>query len=140
MNEKIINSILRILKENYKNIPRAVEKVEQGFKEPLFFIKSIKPSQEKKGDVRYNRVYEYDIRYFSNSNEDKISVAENLFILLEYIKLEDESLLRAKELSYNIEDDETLHFFAKYDVMLIKQKEKVPTIDEMDLKEGIKSE
>lgn len=140
MNEKIINSILRILKENYKNIPRAVEKVEQGFKEPLFFIKSIKPSQEKKGDVRYNRVYEYDIRYFSDSNEDKISVAENLFILLEYIKLEDGSLLRAKELSYNIEDDGTLHFFAKYDVMLIKQKEKVPTIDEMDLKEGIKSE
>ncbi len=140
MDEQIKNGILTILKDNYNNIPRYDEKIEQGFREPCFFIKSIEPSQQKLLDNRYRREYDYDLRYFSNTNEDRIKMADNLMFLLEYINLEDKSKIRASKLSYKIEDDETLHLFITYKVHILKQKENVPLIENMDLEERIKSE
>ena len=112
------------------------EEVEQGLREPCFFIKAISPSKEPKLTGRELRTCPLDIHYFSESagNHAEINrVAGILFESLEYITLLNSDLLRGTGMHYEVVNG-VLHFFVDYAVHL-RTTEQADAMD--DLKKDI---
>lgn len=100
------------------------EDVPQGFKEPCFSIVHILSDRSAKLPNRYLSRNKFDIHYFPKSEHRKKaeirSVAESLFLSLEYINVLD-NLCRGTKMSYEIIDG-VLHFFVNYDMYVVKDK------------------
>lgn len=116
----ISNKIYELFGEKYSIYS---ESIEQGFKEPCFFICLLKPTSKSKLKNRSYREYNFDIHYFpskSNSkNEEMLNVGETLIEELEYITV-DGGLIRGSKISYEIIDD-VLHFNIKYSLFTIRE-------------------
>lgn len=96
------------------------EEIEQGFKEPCFFIQSITAAERQFLGRRYLFNQSFVVQYFpkedKTSNEDMYSVAERMMRALEYIKqfgTEEESTLRGVQRNYRI-IDKVLNLFVDY--------------------------
>lgn len=100
------------------------EKVEQGFSEPCFFVSLINQMQSQRLGNRYKEVYSFDIIYFPSEdgevNKECLSVAEELYELLEYITAENDQL-RGTHLNSRV-DDNVLHFLVDYNVSIVRTK------------------
>lgn len=100
------------------------EDISQGFKEPCFSISHILSDRSAKLPNRYLSRNKFDVHYFPKSEHRKkaeiLSVAESLFLSLEYINVLD-NLCRGTKMSYEIIDG-VLHFFVNYDVYVTKDK------------------
>lgn len=108
------------------------ENVEQGLKEPCFFIFILKPSNRQLVGNRYERQYQFDIHYFpknEDSNNEINELIERLFTTLEYITV-DGDLIRGSSMNAEIVDD-VLHFFISYNLYVTKQVVKEESMEEI---------
>lgn len=99
------------------------EKVEQGLKEPCFFISCIAPTKRLFVGRRYFRTNTFCIQFFPRDpdyeKEECNAAAERLFSCLEYITI-DGDLMRGTGMKSETVDG-VLNFFVNYDCFEIRQ-------------------
>lgn len=113
------------------------ESIEQGLKEPCFFVQCINPTSERFLGNRYKKTNQFCIQYFPSS-EDKynecMDVTDRLFFSLDMIG--DNEWLATKMNSEVVDD--VLNFFVNYDGFVYRIKEQIPmeTIEHQSTVEG----
>lgn len=119
-------AIQQALDEVYPDIEIYSEKIEQGFEEPCFFIKTINSSQENQMWNSQKRDILFDIHYFSDKeediNKDCLDMAESLYQILRLIDVEG-TKFRASKMNHTIEED-VLHFKLKFNYKILRIIEK----------------
>ena len=102
--------------------------VEQGFKEPCFFIAVLKPDIAPLQKNRFMNRNPLDVHYFPTSgrnNSEMFKVAGDLMGCLEFITLPDGDVLHGTSMSYEVEDG-VLHFFVNFNLTLSRPSEETP--------------
>lgn len=109
------------------------ESVEQGLKEPCFFISCLNPTSKVFLGERYFRTNQMCIQYIltnaSVEKEECNAVTERLFNCLEYITV-GEDLIRGSKMNSEIVDG-VLNFFVNYDLFTLRLKNKEAAMDEV---------
>ena len=141
MLNEIINGIGLKLSKSFNDIDIHKEELEQGFEEPCFFIDLLNPSEKQIIGNRYLRSYLFDIVYFpkKKSSEEIFEVLDKLYSVLEYIELDDGTLIRGIEKSSR-EEDRILHFFITYEMFIYKLDEEKPKMKKLDVNNGLKED
>ena len=121
----LINGISSTLYNIFGNTYKiyADNSIQQGLKNPCFFISVLNPSQKSYLKGKYLKNNPFIIQYFpeiDNDNIELLKVAEQLSEGLEFITLLDGSLVRGSKISYEIVDG-ILHFKVSYNVFVKKQ-------------------
>lgn len=115
------------------------DEVKQGLKEPCFFVQFLEPSEKRVIGQRYYRQTDVCIQYFPG-NAKKIMrelnrVSDILLSGMEYITLEDDSLLRGTGLSVRPDmEQRVLTFLVSYNMFVIKPKEREDTMEDIVVK------
>lgn len=117
------------------------ESVEQGLKEPCFFLFCINPTNRVFLGKRYFRTNKMCIQYFptdkDRENEECNKVAERLFSCLEYITVSGD-LLRGTKMKCELIDG-VLNFFVNYDMFVYETKSgEVEKINSVKIKTEIR--
>ena len=89
--------------------------VEQGLKEPCFFIAVLKPDIAPLQKNRFMNRNPLDVHYFPTSgrnNAELFAMAGDLMECLEFITLPNGDVLHGTSMSYEVQDG-VLHFFVK---------------------------
>ncbi|MEZ7717795.1 hypothetical protein O3935_07590 [Leptotrichia wadei] len=141
MLNEIVNGIGLKLSKSFNGIDIHKEELEQGFEEPCFFIDLLNPSEKQIIGNRYLRSYLFDIVYFpkKKSSEEIFEVLDKLYSVLEYIELDDGTLIRGIERSSR-EEDRILHFFITYEMFIYKLDEEKPKMKKLDVNNGLKED
>ena len=141
MLNEIVNGIGLKLSKSFNGIDIHKEELEQGFEEPCFFIDLLNPSEKQIIGNRYLRSYLFDIVYFpkKKSSEDIFEALDKLYSVLEYIELDDGTLIRGIERSSR-EEDRILHFFITYEMFIYKLDEEKPKMKKLDVNNGLKED
>lgn len=141
MLNEIVNGIGLKLSKSFNGIDIHKEELEQGFEEPCFFIDLLNPSEKQIIGNRYLRSYLFDIVYFpkKKSSEEIFEVLDKLYSVLEYIELDDGTLIRGIERSSR-EEDRVLHFFITYEMFIYKLDEEKPKMKKLDVNNGLKED
>lgn len=115
----ISKKIFDVFGDNY-NI--STDDIPQNFEKPAFFIKVVNDNEKHYRGKRYSSNKSFVVYGFSTNDleEELYEMGENLYNL-EYIKLEDDSLLRGINMSFRVED-KTLIFLVDYNTFIYKQK------------------
>jgi hypothetical protein len=118
MTDKIITAIANAIRTVYGESEYEIhtEGVEQGFKEPCFFIALLMQIHTQELGTHFQRQYSFDVRFhprYCNKGQCE-AVAEELYSLLEYIQLDD-GYLRGTSMNSRITDG-VLHFFVDYSI------------------------
>lgn len=104
------------------------ESVEQGLKEPCFFISCINPTNRVFLGKRYFKTNQMCIQYFPTDKDRKKeecnSVSDKLFDCLEYITVSGD-LVRGTKMNSEMVDG-VLNFFVNYDFYVYKKEDTVP--------------
>lgn len=111
--------------------------VEQGLKEPCFFIQILKPELSPLLGRRSLKRNPFDLLYHPSApgnNAEILTVAEQLMECLEYITLPSGVILRSTGINYEIVDD-VLHFFVNFNHTQIKPYE-IPTMETLEMDVG----
>lgn len=132
MINSIIDSIAIALHAEFGNAYRIyTENVEQGLKEPCFFIQCIHSSSEQTLDRRYHRRHQLCITYFPETKDEERKeiqkVIDRLYLCLEYVAMD--GWIRGIGMHTEIVDD-VLSFFVNYDYF-------VHRIEEMNPMQGV---
>ena len=113
----IVNGISKAIYDEYgKKCKIYTESIEQGFKEPCFFIAVLDSDQARIIGNRYQKTIAVDVHYFPGTkakNKEMRSVAEALYSILERITLLNGDMLNGFQLHYETVE-EVLHFFVTY--------------------------
>lgn len=99
--------------------------VEQGLKEPCFFISILKPEIIPMLGRRFIQRNPFDIQYFPTSpgnNAEMITAAETMIGALDFITLPGGDLLHGTSVNYEVVDN-VLHFFVNYNLPVLKHTE-----------------
>lgn len=99
--------------------------VEQGLKEPCFFISILKPEIIPMLGRRFIQRNSFDIQYFPTSpgnNAEMITAAETMIGALDFITLPGGDLLHGTSVNYEVVDN-VLHFFVNYNLPVLKPTE-----------------
>ena len=141
MLNEIVNGIGLKLSKSFNGIDIHKEELEQGFEEPCFFIDLLNPSEKQIIGNRYLRSYLFDIVYFpkKKSSEDIFEALDKLYSVLEYIELDDGTLIRGIERSSR-KEDRILHFFITYEMFIYKLDEEKPKMKKLDVNNGLKED
>ena len=102
--------------------------VEQGFKEPCFFIAVLKPDISPLQKNRFMNRNPLDIHYCPtnvSNNTEVFTVAGDLMECLEFITLPNGDVLHGTSMSYEVEDG-VLHFFVNFNLTLSRPSEETP--------------
>ena len=109
------------------------ESIEQGLKEPCFFISCLNPTNKVFFGERYFRTNQMCIQYIptntSVEKEECNAVVERLFNCLEYITVEDDPV-RGSKMNSEIVDG-ILNFFVNYDLFIMKLKNEEVAMNEI---------
>lgn len=129
---KIIDGVCEALNSEFGDDYEVyTEEIEQGLKEPCFSVALLKPSTTPFLGKRYYKTNFFCIHYFPKSETDAKSecfdVAERLTNCLEYI-IVDGDLTRGTEMNSE-QVDGVLSFFVNYDMFVIKEQGKEPTME-----------
>lgn len=117
----ISSTLYNIFGNTYKIY--ADNSIQQGLKNPCFFISVLNPSRKSYLKGKYLKNNPFIIQYFpkiDNDNIELLKVAEQLSEGLEFITLLDGSLVRGSKISYEIVDG-ILHFKVSYNIFVKKQ-------------------
>ena len=141
MLNEIVNGIGLKLSKSFNGIDIHKEELEQGFEEPCFFINLLNPSEKQIIGNRYLRSYLFDIVYFpkKKSSEEIFEVLDKLYSVLEYIELDDSTLIRGIDRNSR-EEDKVLHFFVTYEMFIYKLDEEKPKMKKLDVNNGLKED
>lgn len=117
MTNEIIGGIAGALYESFgEGYEIYQNNVQQGLKEPCFFIGLLKPSVRPLLGRRRIRTVPFDICYFpktAGDNREMQEAAEQMLDSLTFIRLGEGGLLHGSKMSWEIVDD-MLHFFVTY--------------------------
>lgn len=109
------------------------ESIEQGLKEPCFFISCLSPTNKVFFGERYFRTNQMCIQYIptntSVEKEECNAVVERLFNCLEYITVGEDPVRGSKMNSEII--DGILNFFVNYDLFIMKLKNEEVAMNEI---------
>lgn len=109
------------------------ESIEQGLKEPCFFISCLNPTNKVFFGERYFRTNQMCIQYIptntSVEKEECNAVVERLFNCLEYITV-GEDPVRGSKMNSEIVDG-ILNFFVNYDLFIMKLKNEEVAMNEI---------
>ena len=135
MTNEIIKGIAAALNEKFgSGYEVYAEDIPQGFTEPCFSIVLLLSENAAKLPNRYLRRNRFDVHYFPKSDlrakSEMRSVAESLFLTLEYINVLD-NLCRGTKMSYEIIDG-VLHFIVNYDMYIVKEKVEEPNMETLE--------
>lgn len=117
--------------------------VTQGMETPCFFINFLDGEESRQIGLEtksYLDILHFDITGFA-VNDDRASLndmADKLYYL-EYITLNDGTLLRADSLKPKIQDN-VLHFFIDYKIFINKKDTESTKMSEFDYNEEVKSD
>lgn len=141
MLNEIVNGIGLKLSKSFNGIDIHKEELEQGFEEPCFFIDLLNPSEKQLIGNRYLRSYLFDIVYFpkKKSSEEIFEVLDKLYSVLEYIELDDSTLIRGIDRNSR-EEDKVLHFFVTYEMFIYKLDEEKTKMKKLDVNNGLKED
>lgn len=117
------------------------ENVEQGLKEPCFFIFATNPNVEKFLNNRYKLSNLFCVHYFPTANrpqEECNSVSSKLFSCLEYIEV-DGDLLAGTGMTCESSDG-VLLFFVNYDFFVYKKSDEDNGMDGVTVQGTVKGE
>ena len=138
MVNQLIMAIARAIRKEFQQEKIFTDSVEQGIETPCFFILCISQKEFPKLDVRFLTEHTFVISYFpKNGNYECWEVQSKLQRLLEFITLDDKSVLTGTNRKGKIKDN-VLHFFVDYDFYMKKEKKEandymeVLTIHEKD--------
>lgn len=101
------------------------DNVEQGLREPCFFIVVLQPEITPMLGRRFIKRNPFDIQYFPTNprnNTEMFTVAERMMGALDFITLPGGDLLHGTRVNYEIVDN-VLHFFVNYNLPMIKTAE-----------------
>lgn len=125
MINSIVNAITTALNAEFGDDYRIyTEKIEQGLKEPCFFVQCINPTNERFLGNRYKRTNQFCIQYFPSTEEkysECMDVTEKLFFVLDNLNNE----WMGTNMKSNITDD-ILSFFVTYTTFVYRTKEHTP--------------
>ena len=132
MVEKIIKAISKTLNQVFEDDFEIYfsKDVQQGLKEPCFFIALVGSSRIGRIGVRYQMFNSFVVQYFpklQRGNIEMIGVAEQLLDALEYVQLSDGDLVQGTAMNYSIQDG-VLQFFVDFNMFLKKEV----ALDEME--------
>lgn len=122
----IVNGITKAIHAEYgERCKIYTESIEQGFKEPCFFVAVLDGEQTRIVGNRYQKNIPINVHYFPGTkakNKEMHEVAEVLYSILERITLLDGTMLNGFQLhSETVED--VLHFFVTYKPIVKYQQE-----------------
>lgn len=126
MINSIIKGIAESLTEEFGSGYKIyADNIEQGLKEPCFFVFCLEPTDRIFLGTRYFRENQMCVQYFpadkSRTNKECNQVVERLFDCLEYITV-DGDLTRGTQMKANVTDG-VLSFSINYDFFVYKTKE-----------------
>ncbi len=112
--------------------------IPQKFDKPAFFIKLINGNEKHFRGIRYKNNKSFIIYGFAeNDDEEKLyEMGEKLYDL-EYIELEDGSLLRGTNRNYKVEN-KTLLFLVDYNTFVYKKAEEGEKMQKIDINGEVK--
>lgn len=138
--EDIIKGINRIIKSEFPSMEIYANEIQQGFKEPCFFIKMLKLDEKQIIGERYFRRYFFDIRYHPDKHKKSQNIwgiADKLQDLLEMITTPEQHLLRGTDRNAEVEDD-VLHYFVSYNMFVIKPKNQEEYMENLSMEQNTK--
>lgn len=117
------------------------ESVEQGLKQPCFFVLLMESSQAREIDRRYRRTNSFDVHYFPDRDaaaprEACEMMAERLYSEIEYIR-GSEGGYRGTGMRHEIVDG-VLHFFVQYNYHVLRERDPEIKMQTMTERSGIK--
>ncbi|MEK4355196.1 phage tail terminator family protein [Paenibacillus sp. FSL R5-0475] len=135
--QDIKNALIKKLSLFTPEYPVYDEAVEQGMKQPCFFVLLLESSQVRGVNRRYQRFNPFDVHYFPQRKsaalrEECELVAEKFYSELEYLTGHS-GIYRGTGMRHEIVDG-VLHFFVEYNVHLIRDK--APEIKMQTMKQG----
>ncbi len=130
----VCTGIAAELEKSFDNPIVYFDSLPQGFKAPCFFINLVDSRLEPKLWNRYELVMDFDVIYYPhNPDEDNAielhDVAYKLLFQLEYITVL-KNLLRGIDTHFEVQDN-VLHFFITYKVMIFKELVKSPLMQQL---------
>lgn len=142
MLNEILDGVNQKLKELFgDNTVIYTDAVEQGLKEPCFFVGFLEPSEKPVMGRRYYRNIGVFIQYLpgrpAQMNRELYRTADILTDGMEMITLKNGDLIRGTNRSSKVLDG-VLNFFVDYNLFLIKPVEKAPGMGEIEA--GIRKE
>ena len=140
--EKLIDSIIGMLKQNFPGIKAYSNPNQQGTKPPCFFVFFMPSSMESEMDRRIRRVIGIDIVYLTKRNlpdayDQLNAVADKLDEVMEriaYVNGEESAELWPSEREWKIDDGE-LHYQFTLKV-IVSNPDNSPIIDSMEQYKG----
>lgn len=140
----IRDAITLEINTKFPNIEIYEEELQQGFKEPAFFVQLIPVNNIRKSKNIRNILLLVDIQYFpeGSSREDAFNMAYKLNqVFIDYIQVKDRAL-KLDNIDYGVKYDGigvTLHFqiTINYFESIPRKQESSETIKELVLKKGV---
>ena len=140
INAIITGISLELGKEFGKRYKVYTEDVEQGLKEPCFFITCLNPTTKLFRGKKYFRTNQFCIQYFpeneKKANQECNEVAERLTWCLEYITAACDAM-RGTNMHPEIVDG-VLNFFVNYDCFVYRIGEQEEKMQQLIQKQGLK--
>lgn len=128
--------IFKALEQAFPDMKRYGEEIKEGLVPPCFFVKFLEPIHTHELDRRYMRELPVDVHFFTDTNKDRIMMADQLTSVLEMIQVNGR-LVSGINMSWQIVD-EVLHFFVTYRMQVWKQRPDDPKMQTLELVEGTK--
>lgn len=116
----IINGITATIGKEFGDHEIYVENIEQGLKEPCFFVKTLDVSQQKYIGNRYLLTVPLDVHYFPARKKKRTEMhdaAMRLQYILERITMLNGEMVNGVKAHYEIVDD-VLHYFITYKMVV----------------------
>ena len=138
--DDVIDGIRSVIKNEFSSMEIYINEIQQGFKEPCFFVKMLKLDEKQIIGERYFRRYFFDIRYHPDKHKKSQNiwgVADKLQDLLEMITTPEGHLMRGTDRNAAVEDD-VLHYFISYNMFVIKPKNREEYMENLQQKQGVK--
>lgn len=136
MVNEIVNGISKAIYDEYgEKCKIYTESIEQGFKEPCFFIAVLDSDQARIIGNRYQKTIAVNVHYFPSTkakNKEMRSVAEALYSILGRITLLNGDMLNGFQLHYETVED-VLHFFVTYKPIVKYQQDAEETMAAVDV-------
>lgn len=130
----IIDNICMLLSENFPDYEIYTENVEQGLKEPCFFVRLLNSEMESKLKSRYFKKMLFSVQVVGATID-----IEELFVILEYIKDDEDNLYMLNNLKVeSTEEVQTFTFNLNYFVR--KELEKNNYMEDYKVKTDEKNE
>lgn len=135
---KVIDGISKKIYEIFgDNYHINTNEIPQNFEKPAFFIKLIDDKSKHYRGPRYKADKSFVIYGFSeNDKDEELYEMGELLYNLEYINLEDGSLLRGINKSFRVED-KTLIFLVDYNTFVYKNKDEGKKMQKIYINEEV---